>query len=179
MIFSIIYGGISTGYSLGMFAILLRVGILSITLSIINYIYYPEDNTRAIINILTVASITFVSGCFVMGYDLYLTPPKNGTEISIEALISYQSLFLLMVFPILVGYLAGILIAKGENIRAGISLSSVLVCNPILASVISNSIVDNPDMISAYVLAVSVIMLIFSALPLSVMAWEYSNWNSE
>jgi hypothetical protein len=124
---SILTGGPLTGYSIvSIPAILFRAGVIYLTLSVATAILSPIALRDALLSTLCATVLVFLSGSIAMYYDLVLTPPRYGTDLTTNLLVGTQAQGLLMTLPISVGYVAGVLVrSKRRYLAIGVILVAI------------------------------------------------------
>lgn len=116
LLLSIRGGGLSAGYNIiGLSPILLRAGVIYLTLGVITYLLAPVTRRDGLLGTLCASGLVFMSGSIVMYYDLVLTPPPSGTPLTTHYLVGYQALALFVTLPTSAGYLSGVLVRTNRQ----------------------------------------------------------------
>lgn len=164
-------GGLGTGYGLGPFAILLRIGLWWLALGALTAFARPNSIKKATKHAVTGVLILFVIGCSLMYYDLAVTPPENGTTLTLSLLVSYQLQFLLITLPIPAGYLAGVLVSDDKPLVAALTFLAVLVASPMVSAQIAVAGGFAPGFAGAFFFTATVVVSGFALVPLCLMGW--------
>lgn len=179
LMFSIIGGGLSTGYSIiRPSAILLRAGVIYLTLGVVTSLFTPISIRDAILSALCAAGLVFLLGLIVMYYDLVLTPPQHGTIPTTHLLVGTQLQGVLITLPISTGYLSGVLVRANRQAIAMVVLLGTILGGWFGGSSIALSMGSAPGFTQMAFLLGIVATAGLALLPIVVMGWikEISDW---
>ena len=129
LLISILGGGLSTGYNvIDVSALLLRAGLIYLTLGVVTYVLNPIRIRGAVLGALGASGLVFVLGSAVMYHDLALTYLPYGTPLTTPLLVNTQAQFLFVTLPISAGYVSGVLARTNRrSIAYTVLLGAVLV----------------------------------------------------
>lgn len=166
-----ISGGLATGYGMGPFAMLLRIGVLWLTLGVLTGIADPSTVRQGVKHAATAVLIVFVVGSGLMYYDLAVTQPEHGTPLTPSLVVATQLQLVSITLPIPAGYLAGILVRDDEPIGAAVTLLAVLVVSPIVGIQIAVAEGFASGFAGAFFITATVLVSAFALPPLLLMGW--------
>ena len=115
VVLSVATGGLSTGYGMGVAAVLLRVGLAFLVFGVLTAVFGPVSVREAVAGALTAIAVVFLGGALVMYYDLGVNPPEYGTPLTRSLLVETQMELLLVCLPVTVSHLGGILLEKSRT----------------------------------------------------------------
>lgn len=109
-------GDLSAGYQIISFpGILLRAGVIFLTLGVITYLVSPITVRDAVLGGLCASVLVFISGTAVMYYSFVL---GKGPPPTVSLLLWTQAQGLLVTLPISTGYLSGVLVRTNRRVPA-------------------------------------------------------------
>lgn len=120
ILYSVVSGGLSTGYGIEVPMVLLRVGVAFVVLGVATTALRAFTTANAVVVSAITLTVMFIVGVAVMYYDLGMTPPEYGTPLTTGRLIFNQLEITLALAPVPAGYIAGVL-AVQDRLPIGVA----------------------------------------------------------
>jgi len=170
--FSIIRGGLSTGYGMGTIPILLRIGVAYISLGALTALLRPISARKGYLNALGTAVVIFAVGVSIMYYDLGVHPPEYGTLLTTPRLVGTQIQLLLIMLSIPAGYISGVLMREEKHLMSMFILPTAVVVGAFGGTIVAIEQGSHPGFTTVFFFGATLVVAVFSLLPLSVM-WRF------
>ena len=164
-------GGLSAGYRPGMGAILLRIGVVYLALSVATVLLRPLTVRDGIQSVVVAALAVFAVGAVVMYADLGVTSPEYGTPLTTGALVGTQVEAVGLTLPVSIGYLAGVYVRQNNTQRAKEILLLGFIVGWLGSAVVVGVRGQFNGIYNAVLLLTTVGSFVFGLLPLVVIGW--------
>lgn len=161
-------GGYSSGYSIDVYVIMLRVGVAYLSFAAAIWLAERTSVVDGVVDLRWAGAVSagtlalvFGVGVAVMYVDLGLFPPEQGTPLTVESLLRMQAEIALLLAPVASGYLASAFLIRDRLPAAVGLLVAVAVTGWYIASSLALSAGAAPgftEFFNAVLVAIAVVL---------------------